>query len=43
MRRFCQRNDFTEEEALNRIRSQMSLSAKIQKSDIVIDNSGTAE
>lgn len=43
LKRLMQRNNFSKEEALIRIRAQMPLQDKIQYSDAVIDNSGTVE
>jgi len=41
--RVVKRNNFTEDEAKQRIYSQMSLSEKRSMADYVIDNSGTLE
>ncbi|ORX76002.1 CoaE-domain-containing protein [Anaeromyces robustus] len=41
LKRLMLRNNFTEEEALSRINSQMSLEEKIKKANKVIDNNGT--
>ena len=43
MDRIVKRNNFTEDEAKQRITSQMSLSEKRSMADYVIDNSGTLE
>ncbi|GIN60180.1 dephospho-CoA kinase [Robertmurraya siralis] len=43
LKRLMARNQFTEEEALVRIQSQMPLKDKIKLSDAVIDNNGTIE
>lgn len=43
LERLMKRNGYSREEAMNRIRSQMPLSEKAKKADIVIDNNGTIE
>lgn len=43
LRRLMVRNQFTKEEALSRIKSQMPLKDKVALSDAVIDNNGTME
>lgn len=43
IKRLMSRNDFTEEEAKSRVKSQMDLEEKKQRSDIVFDNNGTKE
>lgn len=43
LKRLMERNNFTEEEALARIRSQMPLKEKVKLSDAIIDNNGTIE
>lgn len=43
LKRLIQRNNFSEEEALKRIHSQMPLEQKIKHADIVIDNNSTIE
>ncbi len=43
IRRVCQRDGVTEEQAMARIRNQMPTERKIGYADIVIDNSGTPE
>lgn len=39
--RLMLRNDLTEQEAVQRITSQLPLAEKIQRADTVIDNNGT--
>jgi dephospho-CoA kinase len=34
------RNQFTEDQAINRMKSQMPLAEKVKKADIIVDNSG---
>ncbi len=41
--RLMKRNNFTREEAMDRINSQMSLSEKVKLADEVIDNNGSIE
>ncbi|RSD27683.1 dephospho-CoA kinase [Mesobacillus subterraneus] len=41
--RLMERNGFSEEEALSRIKSQMPLKDKVELADAVIDNNGTIE
>ncbi|WP_041637934.1 dephospho-CoA kinase [Anoxybacillus flavithermus] len=43
LRRLCERNGFSFEEAWARIKSQMPLEQKRKKADAVIDNNGTIE
>lgn len=43
LERLMKRNNFSEEEAISRIKSQMPLKDKIALADEVIDNSGTIE
>ncbi len=43
IKRLMKRNDFTSEEALVRIESQMPLIEKVKYADVVIDNSGSIE
>lgn len=43
LQRLMKRNQLTKEEALSRIRSQISIEEKRQKADKVIDNRGTLE
>lgn len=43
LERLMERNGFSEEEAIARIKSQMPLKDKVQLSDAVIDNNGTIE
>ena len=43
LERLMKRNGFSKEEALARIRSQMSLREKVKKADAVINNNGTVE
>ncbi|XP_070566456.1 dephospho-CoA kinase domain-containing protein-like [Ptychodera flava] len=43
LNRLMQRNDFSEEEAMNRIQSQMPLTQKCQLANHIIDNTGTVE
>ena len=43
LERLMARNRFTEEEALSRIRSQMPLDEKKERSDVVFDNNGSVE
>ncbi|SNZ11805.1 dephospho-CoA kinase [Terribacillus aidingensis] len=43
LERLMQRNELTEQAALDRINSQMSLEQKASKADTVIDNNGTRE
>lgn len=43
LERLMNRNHFTEQEALARIRSQMPLKDKVKLSDEIIDNNGTLE
>eukprot|EP00669_Euglena_mutabilis_P005310 TRINITY_DN16738_c0_g1_i1.p1 TRINITY_DN16738_c0_g1~~TRINITY_DN16738_c0_g1_i1.p1 ORF type:complete len:242 (-),score=49.89 TRINITY_DN16738_c0_g1_i1:88-813(-) len=40
LQRLISRNGYSEEEAMNRIRSQMPLEEKVQQADWVLDNSG---
>ncbi|QKS72024.1 dephospho-CoA kinase [Paenalkalicoccus suaedae] len=41
LERLMRRNDFTEDEATSRIRSQLSIESKREKANVVIDNSAT--
>ena len=43
LERLMKRNDLNEDEAKNKINSQMPLDAKIAKADIVVDNSGSQD
>jgi dephospho-CoA kinase len=43
IKRLMERNDFTREEAVKRIQSQMSLDEKAKRADVVIDNSKNIE
>lgn len=43
LKRLMERNQYSKEEALSRIKSQMPLKDKIELSDAVIDNNGTIE
>lgn len=43
MERLMKRNEFTKEEAINRIKSQIPIEEKKKRGDFVIDNSGTIE
>ncbi len=43
LQRLMSRNDLTEQEAISRIKSQLPLEEKIQKADLVLDNSSTLE
>lgn len=43
MKRLKERNGFDEEQARNRIRSQMKIEEKIKKSDVLLNNEGTIE
>ena len=43
LKRLMERNQFSEEEALSRIRSQLPLSVKEQGADAVINNNGSLE
>lgn len=43
LKRLMERNQFTKEEALSRVKSQMPLKDKVAISDAVIDNNGTIE
>lgn len=41
--RLMERNNYTEEEAIKRIKSQMPLEEKKKKADIFVNNEGTPE
>lgn len=41
IKRICERDQLSEEEALHRIQSQMRLEEKVQRADIVIENDGS--
>ena len=43
IKRICERDYLSQEEALNRIQSQMCLEEKVQRADIVIENDGNIE
>lgn len=43
LKRLMERNQFTEEEALQRIRSQIPVKEKAERADAVINNNGTKE
>lgn len=43
LRRLCQRNGFSEDEAQRRIGAQLPMSEKKRRADVVIDNNGSLE